>query len=377
VLDPETSKMWLAECFSGLGSIYLQRAANRYENLTRAAEYFDKALEIYRELGSEERQMITLSNLASTFIDLGEFEETAYVKATEYADAALQGSDREGDPYNWAIFNRNLAAALVSPQRATAQDRARAMEALANSLAVFTPDAYLSEYRQSQSYRGHLHFDTREWTLCLEAYQAAIEAGERLLASAYTEAGRRAQVQQTELEYVRAAYALVQLNRLEDALVMVESGKTRLLAEALASSELGGINVAPALVESARAERDRVRSLEADMRRPGANTVDLGARLRAARRVLDEVPAVRGPAELQRDSRSGAERRRIDNIHRHGSGDDRPRHRGRGDCAEAGARRPDSRVHHSYAEWSSGRPKAGKLGLSDTSGFGDWSARSL
>jgi CHAT domain-containing protein len=78
-------------------------------------------------------------------------------------------------------------------------------------------------------------------------------------------------------------------------MVMVESGKTRLLAETLAFSELDLANIPAELAQRLRSGRATVRSLEGQMRMAPrqrlANTAELGTKLREARALLDNLAA--------------------------------------------------------------------------------------
>ena len=97
---------------------------------------------------------------------------------------------------------------------------------------------------------------------------AAIEAGADLLAAAYTEIGRRAEVGERARLYADDAYTLLRLERPGDGLVRLEQGKTRLLSEALALAALDLTMLAEADQEAMRSARQAVRELEAEMRLP-------------------------------------------------------------------------------------------------------------
>jgi CHAT domain-containing protein len=166
-------------------------------------------------------------------------------------------------------------------------------------LEVFALDTYPADHRLTQSYLGHLYFLQRKWQEGLFAYQASIKAGERLLATAYTETGRRTEVSETSLNYSRAAYCLLELGHPAEALVQLEAGKTRLLSEALALADADLAMLPEAQQREVHQARQSVRELEAEMRLPPDTPArrddrDLATLLHQARtRLGDLVDAVR------------------------------------------------------------------------------------
>ena len=159
VLELETSKIWWAECMTALGQIYRSLTLpDRIQNLRKAVEYMEKAHGVYAGLGNKERETQMISNLAAIHMDLGVFEPGAYKKALQFAETAIRVTNRETDPYQWAIYSRNMAGALENQAQTTAADHKRALENIQNALEIFTPDAYLADYRQSINDLGHLYF---------------------------------------------------------------------------------------------------------------------------------------------------------------------------------------------------------------------------
>ena len=111
-----------------------------------------------------------------------------------------------------------------------------------------------------------MHFEQNNWPHALKAYESAIAAGDDLLASAYSEAGRQAEVGETAQLFSHASYCLLQSHQYDEALVMLERGKTRLLAEALALADLDVAIFAKKYRAALQAARQSVKALEAEMR---------------------------------------------------------------------------------------------------------------
>jgi CHAT domain-containing protein len=139
-----------------------------------------------------------------------------------------------------------------------------------------------------------LHFNDEDWAGAHTAYTGAIEAGADLLQQAYTEYGRRTELGEIARLFAADAYCLLCLGRPDEALSVLEQGKTRLLNEAVA---LGVVDVGmlPEAERAAlRAAREARRELEAEMRLPPSapgrrDERALTELLRQARAELDRV----------------------------------------------------------------------------------------
>jgi hypothetical protein len=141
-----------------------------------------------------------------------------------------------------------------------------------------TRQAMQAEHRLTQCNLGQLYFGERRWPEALEAYSAAIAAGDDLLASAYSEAGRRAEVAESSHLYACTAYCLLQTGQPANALAQLEAGKTRLLSEALALGETDVAHLPAQHQVALQEKRQNIRELEAEMRLP----LDTPARARPA-----------------------------------------------------------------------------------------------
>lgn len=159
-----------------------------------------------------------------------------------------------------------------------------------------TRDQFPRDFQQTQSNLGHLHFGERQWTEALAAYRQAIGAERRLLADAYTDAGRRAETAETSTVYARAAYALAKLGRCGEAFVKLEQGKARLLSQALALAEMDLSRLPSEQQQTLRSLRQQIRELEYEMSLPADTPArrderTLAAALAQARARLQEAIA--------------------------------------------------------------------------------------
>src|SRR5262249_58252559 len=95
-------------------------------------------------------------------------------------------------------------------------------------------DEFPVNRRQTLSNLGHLYFAERHWEAACRIYSAAIAAGDTILAAAYTEGGRQAEVGETAQLYTHTAYCLLHLGQPAEGLLQQEHGQSRSRATALA-----------------------------------------------------------------------------------------------------------------------------------------------
>ena len=180
---------------------------------------------------------------------------------------ALEVYTREAFPERWAMTQNNLAIAYRERIRGErAGNLEQAIFHYQQALVVRTKQAFPADHRQTQRNLGNLYFDERDWSPALSAYQSAIATGDDLLASAYTEAGRQAEVGENARLFVRASFCLLQNHQYADALLVLERGKTRLLSEALALADLDARSLPEQHRNQLLTARQAVKTLEALIR---------------------------------------------------------------------------------------------------------------
>jgi uncharacterized protein HemY len=121
---------------------------------------------------------------------------------------------RKAFPEQWASTQNNLATIYTKRIRGEHADNLeRAIHHYGQTLGARSREAFPHEHRRVQHNLGELHFDQQNWADAHAAYTAAIDAGADLLAQAYTEYGRQAEVGETAQLYANDAYALVRLDQ--------------------------------------------------------------------------------------------------------------------------------------------------------------------
>jgi CHAT domain-containing protein/tetratricopeptide (TPR) repeat protein len=254
---------------NNLATAYWNRVrGERAENLEQAIQQYEQALQVFTREAFPEEWAKTQNNLATAYFSriCGERADNLE-QAIKHCEQAFQVFTCEAYPELWAAGQNNLGFAYSNRIRGDrANNRERAMHHHAQALQVYTRRALPARHRDTQHSLGELHFDQENWKRAHASYTAAIQVGADLLTEAYTEAGRRAEVGETARLYANDAFALVRLGQLENALLTLEQGKTRLLNEALAMAEADLAMLPDADRKALRVARQAMRDLEAEAR---------------------------------------------------------------------------------------------------------------
>ena len=242
-----------------------------------------------------------MNNLANAYLYRirGERAENLEQAIAHYQQV-LEVMTRQAMPLEWATTMNNLANSYRNRIRGErVGNLEQAIAHYQQALELFTVDRFPNDHRRTQRNLGNLHFGEKNWSQAHAAYAASIEAGAALLASAYTEVGRRAEVGETARLYAQDAYCLLRLGQSTEAFLRLDQGKTRLLSEALALQE-ADLQLLPKDQQAALQEARRaVRELEAELRMPQdtparRNERELSEKLRTARgKLYDLVEAIR------------------------------------------------------------------------------------
>lgn len=270
-----------------LGSLYINlidRSPKKYLNL--AIKYFGKALKIRGlDKGHEfwARTQCGIGAAYSTFLDKVQAPTEAILKI----ECSLFHTGTISK-----YFRTNAKSTLVS----------KAISHSKNALGVYSLRDYPVANWITNRNIGDIYFENEDWGEAVVAYQNAISAAEYIYQFAFTEGGRRIEVAKISQLYTRLAYCYIQLNRFNDAFVQLESGKTRLLSEALALDNIKMDHLGPNQQDFLINLRRDVQNLEQDMRFDNFPLSDatykiLSEQLLAAKTLLNGIIDLHGKAE--------------------------------------------------------------------------------
>jgi CHAT domain-containing protein/tetratricopeptide (TPR) repeat protein len=305
-----------------LGTAYLKRIrGKRSHNLEQAIAHFKQALRVRTYDANPQEWAESKHNLAAAYLESkhihGERADNVE-QAIAIFKQMLQVRTREVDPQGWADAQHMLAVAYAKRLLGKVADNleetiAHCYEAQAvqtreanptawaeiqltlgnaygdrrlhgkragnvdkaitrynEAIDVYTLQHFPDGFQRAQRNLGHLHFEEGAWPAALAAYQEAIRAERVLLVGAYTEAGQQALVAETAELYTRAAYALLKVGRIGEALAQLEKGKTRLLSQALALDEVNMNALSDSQQDLLCRLRRNIRVLKNEMRLPSS-----------------------------------------------------------------------------------------------------------
>jgi len=211
-----------------------------------------------------------MTNLGNIYLDRIYGDRNSNVeKAISIYKEASQTIDKNAFPFDWAKNMMSLGSAYFEYGGGDRLENIKqATDAYQAALAIQTIDLSPIDYQMTQKNLGNFLFGKQEWHDAQTAYQGAIQAGQFLLDTAYTESGRKSEVHQTAQLYMRLAYCSWQLDQPVAALRHLEQGKTRLLGQNLALSEINLTMLSTEQQAQLRTLRQAIRELEGEMHLP-------------------------------------------------------------------------------------------------------------
>ena len=238
VLTREGAPLQWATCQFNLANAYVMRhmITTERSDLDNAIACLQRSLEVYSQRDTPYDWAMAQRNLCNFYVALSEKDPNQpLIVGLRCARNAAIVFSRSKFPFDWAMTHVQAGNVFKSAYRlGRTRAAARSAAHFEACLEVLTPDTFPHQHQLVQTELGHLRFEAGEMERAHQAYDAAIQTGELLLAEAYTDVGRRAAVDETSRLYAHDAYCQARLGRIAQGLLKLEQGKTRLLSEALA-----------------------------------------------------------------------------------------------------------------------------------------------
>ncbi len=213
------------------------------------------------------------------------------IRCLQFAQEILTLQDY---PERWAAIQNTFGRAYSErPDDEQTFKPDLAIQHFKDALRVFDPKILPDPYRLVNRNLASVLFAQRNWGAALDSYHCAIETGDSLREAAFSDSGRRFEVAQNADIHGRAAYCLARLGLFGEALELLERGKTQVLADALALTDVPmelehdtqGQELAAALRALRQAEYELFLATTGSMRH---NLLDLSDALRQSRARLME-----------------------------------------------------------------------------------------
>lgn len=272
---------------------------NQLDKVEDAIKHGLLALEVYTFENHPKDWARTHNNLASICgaraIISSDKRETYIERAISHCRQALKVFISENYREEYASIHNNLGLAYSYRLReGRAKNVAQAIAHFKQALKIHTRTEYPFEHFKDIRNLGDLYFMEGRWSDAMQAYMDAIQTGEILLQTAYSDISRRAEIENITTPYANVAYCLLHLGRYDEALEQLEAGKTRLLSEALALNDANLDRLSELHRTTLANFRQIIRSLETEYRLPPdtpgrRSNVDLMDELRKARSRLNTL----------------------------------------------------------------------------------------
>jgi CHAT domain-containing protein/tetratricopeptide (TPR) repeat protein len=290
------STQWAGACLD-FGLILMDRVlGSREENLKHAIHHFLSAMEVFMEVRDQENcskachnTMLCYQQIARTSENIDDLRT-----ALEFGGKAL-GLRSDDDTLGRGLILSSLA--MLHYQFAThgyEEGINNSEKCFAEALRLVDAEAYPIEHIRIRNNQAVALSAFGKWPEVHQALSGAIESAEILMNDAYSPQGRVTQSRESDHFYVYDAYCLTRMQEYEQALLVLERGKARLLFEAMvrAQRELDAVPVE--VRGEVEALQRRVRDLEAEAWAPGTipgrrSNRSIAIELREARARLREI----------------------------------------------------------------------------------------
>ena len=265
VLTKEKQPSEWAHLMMNLGIAYRNRIKGiKAENRDRTIKCYEHALEVFTINDHPVQWARCMMNLGIAYRSRIKGDPADNIEhAIDCYQQALRIRIRKTFPVEWALTMTNLAAAYRSRIKGTpAENNMKAIDCYRQALEVQSRTAMPRTRRQTLHLLGNLYFEMQHWQKALEYLLDAIEIDTALLEYAFTEHGRQAEVKDTVSLYTDAAFCALKDHKYDQALVLLDTGKTRLLREKLEIGNIDNTNLPSEQIEALQALNTRIQILE-------------------------------------------------------------------------------------------------------------------
>ena len=256
---------------NNLGLAYTNRIlGERAENIENAIYHFDQALCVRARSDFPELWAQSETGLARAYsFRIQGNQAENFERTVGHFELALEIFKRSVYSLNWALTQRELGHVYHSRSLGQHPDSiAQAIYHFQQAQQVYSRLSFPVEWRQIQQILGDIQYNQKNWDEAYKYYKDAIDVGSEILTVAYTDTGRHSVVAETATVFLNAAYCLVRKTDYNEALLLLASGKTRLMVEELALRDVDAEMIPEKQGKDLKSLRNSIRELEAELRSP-------------------------------------------------------------------------------------------------------------
>lgn len=170
--------------------------------------------------------------LGAVHLNLGSFYATrgpaGTADALRHLNLALETFSREDEPRRWGQAHHSLGAALMRGGIDDPQARTQARTHFDLALEVLSGEEWPNDRRRTLVALGGVEFREHRWSEALARYDEAMAISDYLIDFLKTEGDRFNELTEMRSVYERAALCLIRQGRPEEALPLLDAGKTRI-----------------------------------------------------------------------------------------------------------------------------------------------------
>ena len=232
----ETAPFEYADTQTHLGTAYSQLPiGDRTANLEQAIACFQEALRFWTPETAPFDYASIQNNLGRAYSQLPTGDRTTnLMHAIACFQEALRFQTPQTAPFEYASTQNNLGIAYSQlPIGDRTANLEQAIACFQEALRSWTPETAPYECRMANRNLADLYFAHWAWEASLSAYRAGMDAGERLYRAGLSAESKATELAENATLYRHAALAAARCGETAQALLILERGRTRLLAEAL------------------------------------------------------------------------------------------------------------------------------------------------
>jgi CHAT domain-containing protein len=221
---------------TNLSGAYADRIrGKREENIEEAIRHQDMALKVFQRHSYHQQCAMAQNNLATHFRERTYGNKADNIEqAIKYHEMNLETYKRDAFPEFWAMTHTNLALDYKDRVYGKREDNLKqAIHHFSLALEWYKPKSYPIHCRGAARGLGEIYMKNGLWEEASRAFHTAIQADETLFQSSLSAETQETGIWRAGDLYPNAAYTLMRTGKYDEALQIIEFGRSRILRDSL------------------------------------------------------------------------------------------------------------------------------------------------